>query len=243
MNANDSMQRKWIVAALCVVGFLMFIVTFHTSLARGFLYLGNGFFGGVLPYNLSLAEVSYTVALALDENVPDVWHQRARISFLDGNFPQARERINTQLTLHGDGLMASYYIRGLINGYDKRYKEAEEDFSRFLVWDPSNWAANNDLAWIYFAQGKFAEAEARSREGLLYNDTNPWLLTMHGMSLFNLGQKEEAQRELTKAKTEALTLTSTDWQKAYPGNDPTIAPEGLAALVKTIETNLELVHK
>lgn len=173
---------------------------------------------------------------------PDAWHQYARIAFLRGDFQLALHRINKQFEMRGDELMASYYIRGLILGYAGRYKEAESDFEKFLEWDPTNWAANNDLAWIYFSQGKFKETEERAAIGLAHNQANPWLLVMHAMALYNLGDAAQALEELSRAKREAAMLTEEEWIRAYPGNDPRIAGKGLAEFKATIEKNLALVH-
>jgi len=59
--------------------------------------------------------------------------------------------------------MASYYIRGPINGYAGHFAEAEADFKKFLTWDTTNWTAHNDLARVYFRQGKFREVENITR--------------------------------------------------------------------------------
>ena len=168
------------------------IVLFHAQLAWGFVRIGNEFFGGSFPYNLAAADTAYTIALKLDPEVSDAWHQRARISFLRGNLDTALVFINTQIDLHGTSLMSSYYIRGLINGYREDFLPAETDFTTFILWDKTNWAAHNDLAWIFFSQGKFEEAEERSRGGLYIHPKNPWLLTTHAMALYNLGNKEDA---------------------------------------------------
>lgn len=230
-------------ALLVAVLFLIIILfTTRTIVARGVLGLGNQFFGGVLPHSLQIADTSYKTALFFDAEVPDAWHQRARIAFLRGDFEDALVKINKQLEIHGDSFMASYYIRGLIYGYDEQFEKAEQDFVTFLKWDPTSWAANNDLAWIYFAQGKFKETKAQSEVGLAYNQNNPWLHMMHAMAVYNLGDVDSAYEELLKAKEDATKLVEDDWAKAYPGNDPKIAGRGLSEFKKTIERNIELVH-
>jgi len=237
---------KWTLAFLVLVAIALALFWGYSgSLTAGeALQKGNHYFNvdGRGLYDLDKAEEYFQKALELDPNVPDAWHQLARIDFLRGNFDSAIVKINTQLELHGDSLMASYYIRGLIEGFQEKYPAAEKDFQKFLTWDPHNWAGNNDLAWIYFAQGKFEMAESQSRFALEFDANNPWLLLMHGVSLMNLGRKEEAKEEIVRAKEAASVLSSERWSFSYPGNDPRIAPQGVVEMQKAIERNLALVE-
>jgi tetratricopeptide (TPR) repeat protein len=198
---------------------------------------------GPSGYDVSKAEYYFGKAVEIDPKTPDAWHQYARTAFLRGNYQTALERINMQFKERGDELMASYYIRGLIEGYSKDYSAAEKDFLKFIEWSPNNWAANNDLAWVYFAEGKFKEAKAQTEKGLLGNPNNAWLLVTHGMSAYNLGDKRQAIEDLLKARDAAKNLTEANWSRAYPGNDPQIAGEGLAAFKRAIENDLTLVYK
>lgn len=221
------------------------VATFFERDAKFALDIGNYYFnvGGNGDYDLDSAEKYFTRALRRDPNVPDAWHQLARIDFLRGDFSSALEKINKQIELHGDSFMASYYIRGLINGYAGNLKDSETDFKKFLEWDPQNWAADNDLAWIYFRQGRYEDAERIAEQGLAWAPDNPWLLTSLGVSLLNLERKKEAKIALKRAQMAAQKLTETDWHKAYPGNDPQAAAKGLANMQKVIDYNLGLVGK
>ena len=95
-------------------------------------------------YNLKKAKYYFNKALELDLDVSDAWHQLARINFLAGNFGDALLEINKQIEIHGDELMSSYYIRGLIYGFMDEYEMAEKDFLIFAEWDEGNWAVYND---------------------------------------------------------------------------------------------------
>lgn len=234
---------RWMIALACTAAFLLSVSVLSSGkTAWRLVEVGNGFFGGGLPHNLTAADFLYRAALVVDADVPDAWHQRARIAFIRGDFEEAKRMINTQIALHGDSFMASYYIRGLIYGFDKQYEPAIEDFKRFLVWDPDNWAANNDLAWLYFSQGRFKETEAQASRGLTANPGNPWLLMMRGMARFNIGEAQAALIDLRDAKEGAGHLTEEAWRRAYPGNDPRAATLGLAELHATIEKNIALVE-
>lgn len=213
--------------------------------AQSAFLCGNYHFAvyGPIGYDVEKAEYYFGQAVEIDPKTPDAWHQYARIAFLRGDFAQALYRINRQFEERGEELMASYYIRGLIEGYAKDYPSAERDFKKFLEWSPQNWAASNDLAWIYFAQGKFKEAAEQVAPNLAYNPDNPWLWATHAMSVYNLGDKETARTELLRAQELVNTLTEAEWSRAYPGNDPKIAGKGLAAFKKAIADNLLLVNK
>jgi tetratricopeptide (TPR) repeat protein len=248
---------------LCLIGVIACasaaFVFFNTTNRNGYIYClkfpitkaaqdafacGNHYFGiyDASAYDIVKAEDYFGRAVEIDPKFPDAWHQYARIAFLKGDFGTALYRINKQFEYRGDELVDSYYIRGLIEGYAKDYPAAERDFSKFLEFDPKNWAANNDLAWIYFAQGKFKESLAQADLGLSYNGENPWLVVMRAMSLYNLGDEETALVDLRTAQRKAEMLTEDDWSRAYPGNDPAVAGRGLAAFKEAIRQNLALIH-
>ncbi|MDP3725702.1 MAG: tetratricopeptide repeat protein [bacterium] len=209
----------------------------------GLVQKGNYYFnvGGNGGYDLKKAEKYFNKALEIDPAVPDAWHQLARIDFLRGNFPGALQKINKQIELHGDSLMSAYYIRGLIYGYTKEYEKAEQDFLKFLEWDKTNWAIYNDLAWIYFQQGNYEKTLKTAEAGLAYHLNNPWLLNMAGISSLNLGDMDNAHAYLEKAILWTETLTEADWHKAYPGNDPRVAGQGIKEMKEAIRANLNLL--
>lgn len=221
------------------------ILTFITHDAERAVKIGNYYFNvdGDGEYNLDEARKYFEKAIKFDPNVPDAWHQLARIDFLAGDFDGALQKINTQIELHGEDLMASYYIRGLIHGFREEYAQAEENFLKFLEWDTKNWAAHNDLAWVYFSSGQFQKAADIAEQGLAYNPGNPWLLTSYGVSLLNLGEREKASAALEHALQKAEVLAPATWDRAYPGNDPRIAEGALMKLREAIQSNIELVHK
>ena len=192
-------------------------------------------------YDLEKAKYYFNKALELDPNVSDAWHQLARINFLAGNFGDALLEINKQIEIHDDGLMSSYYIRGLIYGFMDEHEMAEKDFLIFAEWDKENWAVHNDLAWIYFKNGDYEKAEQISRKGLDFNPNNPWLLNSYGVSLMNTNKSASANVALLKALDEAQKLTPFEWQKAYPGNNPNVAKEGLENFIEAIEFNVNLL--
>jgi tetratricopeptide (TPR) repeat protein len=205
--------------------------------------IGNYYFNvdGSGSYNLEKARDYFETAIELDPQIIDAWHQLARIDFLEGDFARSLFKINKQIELHGTNFMASYYIRGLVLGYMGQYKNATEDLALFLTWDTSNWAAYNDLAWLYFSEGEYRDALDAADKGLQHAPENPWLLNIRGVSLLNLGEYDDARNSLQKAYEKAELLTDRDWHKAYPGNYPSDSSRGLEEMRVAIMHNLELV--
>lgn len=128
-------------------------------------------------YDLDRARAFFERAIAIDPRVPYAWHQLARIDFARRDFAKALGEIDRQIEIHGDSLPNAYYVRGLVNGYSGDLAAAEQDFRNALEkGDRTHWAIHNDLAWIYFREGKYREAEEISRRGLQWNEGNFWLL-------------------------------------------------------------------
>lgn len=238
-------KKKYFIPAFLTIAAFYFLwqVNFLGQIAGLSLRAGNYYFNvyGDGVYDLDKAQKYFNLALKIYPKVPDAWHQLARIDFLRGDYAAALQKINKQIEIHGDNFMASYYIRGLIYGYAGRLDEAEKDFLKFLEWDSKNWAAHNDLAWIYFQKGDYDSARTIAQKGLVFAPANPWLLTIYGASLINLEQKEEARIALEQALNEALKLTEKDWHRAYPGNDPRIAGRGIKEMISAIQFNLGLI--
>ncbi len=192
-------------------------------------------------YDLDCATRAYTYALSLDSTALYAWHQLARIDFLGGNFDAALIKINRQIDLHSDAIPGSYYVRGLIKGFDGDLSGAQIDFVKYLTLEPQSWGGHNDLAWIYFQKGEYEKAASQARTGLTFAPQNPWLLTSLGASLMNLGDKQGAKDALLRALAEANKLLPADWSRSNPGNDPRIGEAGLVAMRETIARNLALV--
>lgn len=201
--------------------------------------IGNYYFNGG-AYDLGQAARAYKKALATDPNVRLAHYQLARIHFLQSDFFQALSEINKELELHPE-LPNIYYVRGLIQGYARNFSEAEADFLEFIKRHERPWAAYNDLAWIYFQQGRFFDVKEAALRGLQIEPRSPWLLTSLGVALLNLNEKQEARKVLLAALGEAERLTPEEWGRAYPGNDPRIYAQGLEAMRGAIRKNLELV--
>jgi tetratricopeptide (TPR) repeat protein len=222
--------------------------------------IGNYYFGGGLPatparashaggpwssaqegaYDIKKAQGYFEKALEIDPNIAGAHYQLGRTYFIQSAFYDALREINKELEMHPD-FKRSYYMRGLIYGYTKRYAEAERDFKEFLQWKPESWAGNNDLAWIYFQEGKYKDARDTALVGLVIAPNNPWLLNSLGVALLNLGEKQEAMDAFTKTLTILNSMSPKDWGAAYPGNNPKIYDEGLSKMKESVEANMRLL--
>ena len=223
---------------------LAFVGTVLASTPEEIVEVGNQHFDARLStYDIDRAEYYFKKAVRMDPLVPDALHQLARIKFVKGDFEDALFFINKQIDNHGEGLMSSYYVRGLIYGFMGEYDLAIEDYKLFLEWDPINWATHNDLAWVYFSNGDYKNSADISEQGLALFPRNAWLLNMHGVSHLNLGNISMAKESLEQARIEADKLTELDWHISYPGNHPKHAEQGLIEMKEAIDVNLALLEE
>lgn len=201
--------------------------------------IGNYYFGGG-AYDIGKAEKYLLQASGIDQSLPGLHYQLARIYFINGNFYKALEEINKEIELYPD-FKRSHYVRGLIHGYTYMFPEAESDFKEFLKWKPNSWAGNNDLAWIFFQQGKYAETRDVALAGLAIAPDNVWLLNSLGLALLNTNDKNGAREAFEKALVVIESMSEKDWGVAYPGNDPKIYGKGFSKMKESIEQNLSLL--
>lgn len=201
-------------------------------------------------YDLKLARQYYTQAIEEGSDNPLVWYQLGRIDFLEGNYNAALYKFDKQISLHGDQRPNVYYMKGLTYGYKARktndvedWLKAEENFLKYLNYEPESPWTRVDLSWVYFSQGKFAEMIPLLEDGLFVEPYNPWLLNMYGLALMNTGRKDEAREQFLLAREYAGYLETEDWGRTYPGNDPSAWSQGLEEFKSLIEKNLKLVSE
>ncbi|MEK7661942.1 MAG: tetratricopeptide repeat protein [Patescibacteria group bacterium] len=203
-----------------------------------YLKIGNYYFGKG-DYNLIKAEKNFRRALMLDPATQTAHYQLARINFLKSNFAEAIWQIDREISLN-ENFGKSYYVKGLIQGYMGQSDEAILNFKKFIAYDSYNWAGYNDLAWVYFKKGEFAQTKDAALKGLKRDPGNPWLNNSLGLALLNLGQKKEAKRAFETALEKLKKIAPEDWGKAYPGNNPNIYAQGLKEMRESVSYNLAL---
>ena len=154
-------------------------------------------------YDIARAEAAYNRAILLRPDYKEAIYQRGRIAFINGQFADALFDMRTVLALDPE-FKRAYYMHGLINGYIGNLAQAEYGFREFIKRDDFNWAGYNDLAWIYFKQGKYEETRATAKRGLEQAPGNPWLNNIYGTALLNLGEKQAAK--------EAFLIVRAGWR-------------------------------
>ncbi len=192
-------------------------------------------------YDINRASYFFNLALAKDPTLPYIYHELARIAFLRGNFNQAMADINQQIANQGDKTPNSYYVRGLIEGYMGDYAASVKDYEYFLRFDPHDWAAMNDEAWVLLKAKRYKEALAITGRGIAEAPSNPWLLNSNATALYELGHYKDALAIAKRASVAVANLTDAQWSHAYPGNDPRIANEGVTSFKSAIEENIHTI--
>jgi len=218
------------------------VFALHPSASLAFQY-GERHFNGQEPseYDLARAEYFFEQAAARNPNTPYLFHELARIAFLEGDLTRALVLINIQIALHGDSEPNSYYVRGLIEGYMSDYADSAVDYKYFLQFDPEDWAAMNDYAWVLLKANEAQQALSVTQHGVALFPKNPWLLNSYTIALYETGDLLGASKNAVLALAATREVTQAEWLHAYPGNDPQIAAEGVAALQKAAEDNMHMV--
>jgi tetratricopeptide (TPR) repeat protein len=189
-------------------------------------------------YDINRAQYFFQLALMQDPHLPYIYHELARVAFLEGNFPLALAYIDVQIQNEGDKTPNSYYVRALIEGFMGNYADAETDYSHYLTFDPINWAAVNDYSWVLLKDNKPKQADAAIEKVLTYFPSNAWLLNSDAIALSEMGNATSAKARIDAASEALSSLTPQSWTDAYPGNDPNIAGEGLNAFRAAVAENM-----
>src|SRR3989338_1539336 len=192
-------------------------------------------------YDVDRAAYFFGKAADSDPTFPYLYHELARIAFLKGDFEAAMALIDMQIAQMGDSAPNSYYIRALIEGYKGEYAASAKDYEYFLQFHPTNWAANNDYAWVLLKAGRAQEAKLATARALEWFPDNPWLLNTYATALYETREYTEALRAAQKASIAVAKLSESEWLQAYPGNDPRIANSGIAAFKKAVEDNIHSI--
>ncbi len=191
-----------------------------------------------LSYNIDRAEHFFQLAVQQDPHLPYIYHELAHVAFLTDDLPVALAYIDVQIDEQGDKTPSSYYLRGLIEGFMGNYSDAEKDYAHYLQYDPIDWAAVNDYAWVLLKDNKPASADVAIEAVLKYFPSNAWLLNSDAIALSELGDATTARERIDAASQAVLSLSSATWSRAYPGNDPGIADQGLTAFKSAVEKNM-----
>ena len=230
--------KQWLIIVLIVLAIFIFA---YNRKAYIYTVLANQSFGGIM-YDLDMSEYFFKKLLKEDPVPMFTNYQLSRINFIRGDQQAAIIYANKELTLYPENCRTKY-IRGLAYGYSENLKGAIKDFEAFNLCYPGVWAGANDLAWLYFRNGQVQDALKLLEESAKLNPENPWIQNGYGVMLLNVKRYAEAKEALTLAKIASGKMTEENWGKNYPGNDPAVYNQGLSAMKKTIQENIELVDK
>lgn len=205
-------------------------------------------------HNNQDALINLKKALELNPKNTQAWFLLGRVNFVLGNLSRSASDFQEVIELDSRNEQA-YYGLGLAHGYQSNLDLAASSFHDYLTiveekkssgeyqdYPPGHWAGYNDLAWIYFLQGNFKEAEKITAEALRkYN--NPWLLNMMGAILLNQDRKEDAQIYFQRAKEYSQNITAEDFGEAYTGDNKEWHEKGFANMKQIIEENIQNASK
>lgn len=233
--------RWFFVATFVVVGTLFLLYVLPTVA----FFTGNIFFGDFRPlYNVRFAQVLFRVAAhpVLPVSPPRYVHyQLSRTYFVQGKLYDALDEARKELSIYPDNVY-TYYILGLTYGYLGRTHEGIDAFSEFVNARPHSWAGRNDKAWLQFRIGDYEGALATIEPIIDEFPLTPWVQNTHCILLIKTERYEDASRVCANAKALIFAMTSEDWGRAYPGNDPRIYHEGILAMRRSIEENVALLE-
>ena len=122
------------------------------------------------------------------------------------------------------------------------YDSAAKDYEYFLKFDPHNWAAINDYAWVLLKAGRAKEAAKATEEGLKYFPNNPWLLNSSAIALYEVGDLQKARTRALHAWETVQKVEEREWLHSYPGNDPAIAGQGIATFRRAVQENMHTIE-
>lgn len=194
-------------------------------------------------YDLDTARRLYQTVIAMDKTFVSPWYQLARIAFLHSEYEQSLQYINTYQALAEDPRPHSLYLEGLVLGFAGDIEASLRTLQAYYTYDSTSWYIHNNLAWTHFKLGNFTAMDEITDAGLEYYPHNPWLLMNKALSQHNLGNHKQALYFLEASDTYARSLKPEDWSRTYPGNNPAIAPIGLAEFRSILEANRKLIHK
>ena len=97
-------------------------------------------------------------------------------------------------------------VRLELNRYyhlEKRTADAEANLRTVIGYDPDNWVARNDLAWLLYQKGDLSAARPEAEQARELAPSNPVVLDTLGVILLEQGEVEPATALIRQASTSA----------------------------------------
>jgi len=205
--------------------------------------IGNHYFNGG-AYQPDTALDAYVSAVRIDTSIPIAHYQISRLLFIRSDFTNARLHLLEALSLNPENQRV-YYMLGLVDAYRGYYADAEKEFGIFIASAPTEWAGYNDLALVLSLQDKYVETEKLMYQALTTVPdaaSNAWLWNSLSVAELNQGKYKKALASCERAGVLLSTLTPDDYRRAYPGNDPLNATQGLQAFKDAVATNRRTIE-
>ncbi len=202
-----------------------------------------------IPSNVFLRgerAASIDIARLIEDRVKDDARRLLQVAafYLAIEAPDEARRVADNAIKLSPEMSAAYQARAAANRIALKLEESAADYARALELDPKSEGARRSLADLRRATGKTEEALALYRERLKTDGMDEFARTGVVVSLFELGRKEEAERELEAALKEmpnnlALLTGAAYWFAAH--NESTRAIE-LARKAVEIEPRYTWAH-
>lgn len=221
------------VAAVSGVG-LLYTATVPAS-AADYIAQAREYTGGS-THNLDKAIELYEQALAVDATNQEALYNLARAYYVNREYDKSFDAIAAYKEQYPDNPRI-HYVAGLAYGFAGDLDTAEAEFTAFLDSEINEWQGYLDLAWVYFQQGAFEDAQRVLKDGIAEHGANAWLNTSLGATLVARGEYERAEDVLRVAALQAKEVTLGDWQRNYSMNGPAAYEGGLTSLKSAIALN------
>jgi eukaryotic-like serine/threonine-protein kinase len=163
---------------------------------------------------LGLARENSESAAVLDPNLIDAHLGLAWVDQQQGNSEKAGQEMVKALALDPTNprtlvKQGDFYVRS------ERWKEAEDTYNRVLKLRPNYWVAHNELGFLLYAQGRYADALMEFRKASLISPNSALAYANIGTVYLPMGKLADAV---------------TNLQKSYQLNANDEAAIGLAAI-------------
>lgn len=205
----------------------------HNALAREYLTGEN--------YNIDQAITHYEAAVAADPQNKEALYALARGYYISQDYDAAFRAIAAYRDQYPDDARIDY-VAGLANAYAGHLDASAAAFNTFIDSGLATWPTYLDLAWVYFKQGEFAQAQEQLEYAEESFGSNAWLSTSLGAVHVAQGESEAAENALENALDQIDKLTYEDWRANYTMNNPAEVEKEIAQMRSVAEFNLALAR-
>jgi len=172
-------------------------------------YYENNYTEALVYFNESLNKFPIPRDEKMNEYLSNIYFlMGSSYGFLD-NFTLAEDKYRESVRIsiknsivHNNlgNLLSHPRCHGFLKYYDEAYDEAEEEFKEAIRINPNNADAHNNLGILFHARRYYVKAEEEYREAIKINSNHADAHNNLGKLLLNIERKDEAKKEILKAK-------------------------------------------